>query len=69
MSLEGAIAAHRFGLGARPGEIDSASRNPKAWLLAQIERNVRPLAAALDVMISLTESLAPPRQLHGDPAG
>lgn len=38
MSLEGAIAAHRFGLGARPGEIDSASRNPKAWLLAQIDR-------------------------------
>jgi TetR/AcrR family transcriptional repressor of nem operon len=28
-------------------------------LLAQIERNVRPLAAALDMMISLTESLAP----------
>jgi len=37
MSLEGAIAAHRFGLGARPGEIDSASKNPKAWLLAQID--------------------------------
>ena len=32
MSLEGAIAAHRFGLGARPGEIDRASRDPKAWL-------------------------------------
>jgi len=30
-------------------------------LLAQIERSVRPLAAALDVMISLIESLAPPR--------
>jgi hypothetical protein len=29
-------------------------------LLAQIERNVRPLAAALDVMISLVASLAPP---------
>jgi AcrR family transcriptional regulator len=28
-------------------------------LLAQIERNTRPLAAALDVMISLTASLAP----------
>ena len=38
MSLEGAIAAHRFGLGARPGEIDSASKSPKAWLLAQIDR-------------------------------
>src|SRR5689334_24994505 len=37
-------------------------------LLAQIERNTRPLAAALDVMISLTESLAPPRQQQpGDP--
>jgi AcrR family transcriptional regulator len=31
-------------------------------LLAQIERNTRPLAAALDVMISLTASLAPPAQ-------
>jgi AcrR family transcriptional regulator len=37
-------------------------------LLAQIERNTRPLAAALDVMISLTQSLAPPRQQPGDPA-
>lgn len=36
MSLEGAIAAHRFGLGARPGEIERASRNPKNWLLTQI---------------------------------
>jgi AcrR family transcriptional regulator len=38
-------------------------------LLAQIERSVRPLAAALDVMISLIESLAPPRQPSDDPAG
>ncbi|MEJ1969039.1 MAG: DUF1800 domain-containing protein [Rhizomicrobium sp.] len=37
MSLEGAIAAHRFGLGARPGEIDRASRDPKTWLKAQID--------------------------------
>ena len=36
MSLEGAIAVHRFGLGARPGEIDAASADPKAWLIAQI---------------------------------
>ncbi len=36
MSLEGAIAAHRFGLGARPGEIARASADPKAWLMAQI---------------------------------
>ena len=36
MSLEGAIAAHRFGLGARPGEIEAASKDPKGWLMAQI---------------------------------
>jgi TetR/AcrR family transcriptional regulator, transcriptional repressor for nem operon len=37
-------------------------------LLAEIERNVRPLATALDVMISLTESLARQAQQHDDPA-
>src|ERR1700743_2766751 len=36
MSLEGALAAHRFGLGARPGEIEAASGNPKAWLTNQL---------------------------------
>jgi uncharacterized protein (DUF1800 family) len=36
MSLEGAIAANRFGLGAKPGEIARASENPKAWLLDQV---------------------------------
>src|SRR5579872_5342392 len=36
MSLEGAIAVHRFGLGARPGEIEAASGDPEGWLVAQI---------------------------------
>ena len=36
MSLEGAIAAHRFGLGARPGEIERASRDPRTWLMSQL---------------------------------
>jgi uncharacterized protein (DUF1800 family) len=36
MSLEGALAANRFGLGAKPGEIDEASTDPKAWLLNQL---------------------------------
>ena len=31
-----AIAATRFGLGARPGEIDYGKRDPKAYLKAQI---------------------------------
>jgi uncharacterized protein (DUF1800 family) len=36
MSLEGAIAVNRFGLGAMPGEIATASADPKQWLLSQI---------------------------------
>jgi uncharacterized protein (DUF1800 family) len=47
MSLEGAIAVHRFGLGARPGEIDRASRDPRAWLLSQINSPAQ-APAALD---------------------
>jgi uncharacterized protein (DUF1800 family) len=38
MSLEGALAANRFGLGAKPGEIEQASQDPKAWLLDQLGR-------------------------------
>ena len=37
MSLEGAVAAHHFGLGARPGEIEAASAAPKPWLLRQLD--------------------------------
>jgi hypothetical protein len=49
---------------ADPGQLATAmlAALEGGLLLAQIERNTRPLAAALDVMISLTESLAPPPQ-------
>ena len=36
MTLEGAIAVTRFGLGARPGEISLASKDPKKWLKDQL---------------------------------
>ncbi|HEV2533408.1 DUF1800 domain-containing protein [Phenylobacterium sp.] len=36
--LKAAIAATRFGLGAKPGEIAEASRDPQGWLKAQIRR-------------------------------
>ena len=56
---------------ADPGQLAAAmlAAVQGGLLLAQIERSVRPLAAALDVMISLIESLALPRQLSDDPAG
>lgn len=36
--LEAAIAATRFGMGARAGEITEAARDPRGYLLAQIRR-------------------------------
>jgi uncharacterized protein (DUF1800 family) len=38
MSRDAAVAANRFGLGARPGEIVAAAHDPRGWLHAQIER-------------------------------
>ncbi|MFO1012467.1 MAG: DUF1800 family protein [Caulobacteraceae bacterium] len=35
--LKAAIATNRFGLGARPGEIDAAKSDPEGYLLAQIQ--------------------------------
>ncbi len=37
MSLEATIAANRFGMGARPGELRKAGRDPKAWLIDQLQ--------------------------------
>jgi uncharacterized protein (DUF1800 family) len=37
MSLEAAVAVHRFGLGARPGEIGSVGPKPRAWLMGQLD--------------------------------
>ncbi|MEI9989839.1 MAG: DUF1800 family protein [Rhizomicrobium sp.] len=36
MSIESVIAANRFGLGARPGEVAAVSGDPRGWLLAQL---------------------------------
>jgi uncharacterized protein (DUF1800 family) len=37
MNIESAIAANRFGLGARPGDLDKIEPQPQAWLLDQIQ--------------------------------
>lgn len=36
MNREALIAVNRFGLGAAPGELVAASRDPRGWLLAQL---------------------------------
>ena len=39
-----AIAANRFGLGARPGELASLSGDPRGWLTAQLKGGAPPVA-------------------------
>lgn len=36
MKIESAIAANRFGLGAKPGELEIVDRDPQRWLLDQL---------------------------------
>jgi uncharacterized protein (DUF1800 family) len=69
VSLKGAIAANRFGLGARPGEIDEASANPESWLLRQLEtREAEPRLAGLSegatIAEEVTEALRERRSLR-----
>ncbi len=46
MSLEqAAIAANRFGLGARPGDLQATSGDPRGWLLEQLQPEPSPPAA------------------------
>jgi uncharacterized protein (DUF1800 family) len=37
MSLQASIATNRFGLGARPNELVEAKKDPKAWLIKQLQ--------------------------------
>ena len=42
--LDAAIAANRFGLGARPGELRAIAGDPRGWLKAQIAPETAPPA-------------------------
>ncbi|HEY8538228.1 MAG TPA: DUF1800 domain-containing protein [Steroidobacteraceae bacterium] len=46
MSYDAVIAANRFGLGARPGELQAAASDPRGWLREQI-RGPRELPAEI----------------------
>ncbi|MDP3492419.1 MAG: DUF1800 family protein [Hyphomonadaceae bacterium] len=61
--LQGAIAATRFGMGARPGEIKDASSDPRGWLKAQ----VAPAAAAMPAadLLSTKQVLEARQEAYG----
>ncbi|MGA2024976.1 MAG: DUF1800 domain-containing protein [Steroidobacteraceae bacterium] len=52
-----AIAASRFGFGARPGELNDARTDPRGWLLAQLRTPYR-APAELDALSSSHDILA-----------
>jgi len=55
--MQAEIAVLRFGLGARPGELDAAASDPRGWLAAQIKAPV-PLVG--------TTHLAPSEQIFAE---
>ncbi len=57
MTIQGVIAANRFGLGARPGDIARISGDPKAWLLAQLTPE-RDLPAPLRALPSTVDDMS-----------
>ena len=58
MSLEGVLAVNRFGLGARPGEVQAASADAKAWLKSQIAPATQPTAANSQPFVSGAQLVA-----------
>jgi uncharacterized protein (DUF1800 family) len=58
MSLDGVLAVNRFGLGARPGEVDRASKDPKAWLIAQVAPAAQPTDAYGQPFVSGAQRVA-----------
>ena len=61
MKTTAAIAANRFGLGARPGDLDDIDRDPQAWLLDQLQgpsrqpAEIRGLPDTADVLIEVQD--------------
>jgi uncharacterized protein (DUF1800 family) len=69
--LGAAIAANRFGLGARPGELADVERDPQGWLRRQLEgkppvltgEGLKPSADTLRQALALRQELAEARRL------
>ena len=64
-----AIAATRFGLGARPGEIAEVGRDPLGWLLAQTEPAASPLIPERPDSTQIQGDLAWAERVQGDAEG
>lgn len=70
MKMESAIAANRFGLGAKPGELDRVDRDPQRWLLDQLRgpsrtgRDIRDLPDSAGVLVEIQDLRREQRDLR-----
>ena len=55
LTIEAAIAANRFGLGARPGELAQAASDPRGWLKQQV-RGTRPARGVIETLPSAEDA-------------
>jgi len=73
MKIESAIAANRFGLGAKPGDLAVIDEDRKGWLLDQLQgpsrlsTDIRELPKSADVLITVQDVRRSQRQMR-DPA-
>ncbi|MFN7271035.1 MAG: DUF1800 family protein [Gammaproteobacteria bacterium] len=65
MSIEAATATNRFGMGAGAGDIERAGRDPRGWLLGQLEPR-RTLSAEFKGLPSSTEIRAAHWHRYGE---
>lgn len=70
MKTQTAIAANRFGLGARPGELKRIDQDPQAWLLDQLEgpsrlpADIRRLPSSAQVLVEIQDLRREQREMR-----
>ena len=70
MQQKTVIAANRFGLGARPGDLNAVDRSPQAWLLDQLQgpprlsADIRSLEPSSTVLVEVQDLRRNERQMR-----
>ncbi|MBV6633946.1 MAG: DUF1800 domain-containing protein [Alphaproteobacteria bacterium] len=70
-SIQASIAASRFGLGVRPGELDGIARDHRGWILSQIQqpaavpRQIAAMPSSAQLGNTVVEMLTRGRRMRG----
>ena len=72
LNIETVIAANRFGLGARPGELSRIDKNPRAWLLDQLQgpprtpSELKKIPHSSTILVEVQDALQERREMKKD---